>query len=188
MSQQDLLIKVVRLLDEVGVDYMVTGSIASSLQGEPRATHDIDLVVAMTHDVAPRLVEVFRAPDYYLDPEAVKQAIDTKGMFNLLAITTGDRVDFWMLTDEAFDRSRFARKRSEPVFGIRLQVPTPEDTILAKLLWSKNAGGSAKQLGDVLRVYEVNAPSIDIAYIDHWATQLSVMDSWSELQSEAELF
>jgi len=186
MSQQDLLIRVVHILDEVGVDYMVTGSIASSLQGEPRATHDIDLVVAMTNDVVPRLIEAFHAPDYYLDPEAAKQAIETKGMFNLLAINTGDKVDFWMLTDDAFDRSRFARKRSEPVFGVRLQIPTPEDTILAKLLWSKNAGGSAKHIRDALRVYEINSPNIENEYIDRWATQLSVMDSWIELQSEAE--
>ncbi len=45
MSQQELLRTVVRTLEELGVDYMVTGSIASSLQGEPRSTHDIDIVV-----------------------------------------------------------------------------------------------------------------------------------------------
>ena len=29
-------------------------------------------------------------------------------MFNLLALTEGDKVDFWILTEEPFDRSRFA--------------------------------------------------------------------------------
>ena len=45
MSQQELLRKVIRVLDGAGIEYMVTGSIASSLQGEPRTTHDVDLVV-----------------------------------------------------------------------------------------------------------------------------------------------
>ena len=45
MSQQELLTKVVQALDAAGIEYMVTGSVVSSLQGEPRATHDIDLVV-----------------------------------------------------------------------------------------------------------------------------------------------
>jgi len=47
MSQQELLAKVVSVLESLGVDYMVTGSLASSIQGEPRSTHDIDLVVAI---------------------------------------------------------------------------------------------------------------------------------------------
>ena len=46
MSQPELLKRVVQALDAAGIDYMVTGSIVSSLQGEPRATHDIDIVIA----------------------------------------------------------------------------------------------------------------------------------------------
>lgn len=45
MSQQDLLKRVVAALKRIGIDYMITGSVASSLQGEPRATHDLDVVV-----------------------------------------------------------------------------------------------------------------------------------------------
>ena len=45
MSQQALLTRIVETLDGAGIPYMLTGSVASSLQGEPRATHDIDLVV-----------------------------------------------------------------------------------------------------------------------------------------------
>jgi len=47
MSQQELLKLVIARLDEAGIEYMLTGSLASSLQGEPRATHDIDLVIAI---------------------------------------------------------------------------------------------------------------------------------------------
>jgi hypothetical protein len=38
VAQQDLLITVVSILEAAGIEYMVTGSIASSLQGEPRLT------------------------------------------------------------------------------------------------------------------------------------------------------
>jgi hypothetical protein len=43
MSQQELLKKTVRFLDENKIEYMLTGSYTSSLQGEPRSTHDIDI-------------------------------------------------------------------------------------------------------------------------------------------------
>jgi hypothetical protein len=52
MSQPELLKGVVTRLDEAGIEYMLTGSIVSSLQGEPRATHDIDIVIAVRIDPA----------------------------------------------------------------------------------------------------------------------------------------
>ena len=45
MSQQELLTAVAAALDRIGIQYMVTGSIASSLYGEPRLSHDIDVLV-----------------------------------------------------------------------------------------------------------------------------------------------
>lgn len=110
MSQQELLKKVLQALDEAGIQYMVTGSIASSLQGEPRSTHDIDLVVAIARTDAEKLVKAFPSPDFYLDEGSIIDAIDRQGMFNLIDVNSGDKVDFWILTNEPFDLSRFARK------------------------------------------------------------------------------
>ena len=73
-------------------------------------------------------------------------AINRQGMFNLIDVTSGDKVDFWMLTNEPFDRSRFARKYAEEVWGMRITVSSPEDTILAKLRWAKLSGGSENSL------------------------------------------
>ena len=140
MSQQELLIRVVRTLDDLGVDYMVTGSFASSMQGEPRLTHDIDLVVALSEDESSKLMEEFPLTDYYLSAQAIQEAVQQRRMFNLLELATGDKVDFWILTDEPFDASRFARKRSEELGGVQLKVSTPEDTILAKLRWARKRG------------------------------------------------
>jgi hypothetical protein len=36
------------ILDDVGIPYMLTGSFASGFHGSPRATQDIDLVIAPT--------------------------------------------------------------------------------------------------------------------------------------------
>lgn len=71
MSQSDLLKHVVQVLHQIGIEYMVTDSIASSLQGEPRSTHDIDLVVAIHPSDVPQLVQAFPPPDFYLDEEMI---------------------------------------------------------------------------------------------------------------------
>lgn len=187
MSQQELLKQVVEILTAAGIEYMVTGSVASSLQGEPRSTHDIDLVVCMLPEGAHRLVQAFPPPDYFLSEEAILDALQHRSMFNLLSLNDGEKVDFWILTAEPFDQSRFARKRAEPVLGLPLQVSAPEDTILAKLRWAKLSGGSEKQFTDALRIYEVQGSNLDLDYLNHWASQLGVEDLWRRVLSEAEL-
>lgn len=153
MPQQELLKKVIQALDETGIEYMVTGSVVSSLQGEPRTTHDIDIIVAIQKDAAKKMVDYFPSPGFYLDEESIIDAIKRRGMFNLIDVHSGDKVDFWLLTDEPFDKSRFTRKYIEKVLGIEINVSSPEDTILMKLRWAKQSGGSEKQFTDALRVY-----------------------------------
>lgn len=187
MSQQELLKKVVGTLDRVGIEYMLTGSFASSLQGEPRSTHDIDLVVAIQPKAVKELVRNFPPSEYHLDEESIIDAINNNGMFNLIQVDTGDKVDFWILTDEPFDRSRFARRYIEEVMGIHIMVSSPEDTILAKLKWAKLSGGSEKQFTDALRIFEVQFKKLNVDYLQSWAKELGVELMLQRIQKEAEV-
>lgn len=45
MTLADFLGNVLRQLDDAGIDYMIGGSVASSIYGEPRTTRDVDIVV-----------------------------------------------------------------------------------------------------------------------------------------------
>src|SRR5438105_2180038 len=127
MSQPELLKTVVAILNAAKVQYMVTGSVVSSLQGEPRSTHDIDLVVDLSAAQADTVIAAFAGPEYYLAESSVRDAIECRSMFNLLAVSEGDKVDFWMLTLEEFDRSRFERRQAIDFEGIQLFVSAPED-------------------------------------------------------------
>lgn len=185
MSQQELLKLVLKVLDDARISYMLTGSIVSSLQGEPRSTHDIDIVVAIEQISAEILVKSFRQPDYYIDQNAINDAITHSGMFNLINTTTGDKIDFWMLTDQPFDRSRFGRRYGEEIMGMKVMVTSPEDTILAKLNWAKLSGGSEKQFTDALRVFEVQFEKLDMQYLDHWAHELGIEELLNKLRDES---
>jgi len=187
MSQQELLKQVIQALDQAGIQYMITGSVVSSLQGEPRSTHDIDMVIAIEKSKVHELVEAFPPPDFFIDEDSILDAINRQSMFNLIAVTTGDKVDFWMLTDEPFDQSRFSRKISEEFMDLKMQVSSPEDTILAKLKWTKLSGGSEKQFTDALRVYEVQYGELNLDYLEHWAKKLFVESLWKRLIDDAEI-
>jgi hypothetical protein len=176
---------VVGALESAGIDYMVTGSIASSLQGEPRLTHDIDVVVAIQSDQITQLLESFPGPRFYVDAQAVEEAVETAGMFNVIDTVEGDKVDFWLIRDDPFDRSRFERKYIESLFGSPVKVSRPEDTILAKLWWSRLSGGSEKSLQDAVRVFEVQAGALDGGYLESWAERLQVSDLLVRVSQEA---
>ena len=188
MPQSELLSKVVRVLDDNGIQYMVTGSFASSLQGEPRMTHDIDLLVAVPSTAVDKLLESFPPPDFYLDRDAITRAIRDRDMFNLLDVVGGDKVDFWIMNeDDPFDRSRFARRYEDETLGVRFMVSSPEDTILAKLKWAKASGGSEKQLADAKGVYELQFGSLDMQYVRRWTKDLGVEDLLLRLMESAQV-
>ncbi len=186
MSQQELLIRIVRALDDAGTGYMVTGSLVSSLQGEPRATHDIDFVISIDNEAADKLAAAFPPPAYHLDAESIRKAIRKKDMFNLIDVESGDKADFWLLTDDAFDRERFSRRQYDEITGVRIAVSSPEDTILMKLRWAMLSGGSEKQYADALRVYEVQSGNLDTGYLESWAERLGVSELLEKLEDEAE--
>ena len=186
MSQQELLRAVVERLGNASIAYLVTGSIASSLQGEPRSTHDIDLVVAIRSDDVPLVLQQFSSPDFYVSESAVYEAVKEHGMFNVIDVNGGAKVDFWLLTNDPFDRTRFSRRQSEKAMGFSFFVSTPEDTILAKLRWASLSGGSDKQFGDALGVYEVQRAALDLDYLRSWAARLGVKGLLERIESEAE--
>jgi hypothetical protein len=185
MSQQELLVLIVRVLEEHGIEYMLTGSIVSSLQGEPRSSHDVDIVISIQPNVAETLASLFLFPEFYLDKQMILDAIRFRSSFNLLHPSSGNKVDFWILKNSSFDASRFSRKQKEEMFGIAMWVSSPEDTILSKLDWAKQSGGSEKQFGDALGVYEVQFYNLSASYLNEWVVKLGVEELWSRLVAAA---
>lgn len=173
------------MLTRIGIDYMLTGSMASSLQGQPRSTHDVHIVVDLDAGQAAALVQTFAAPEFYVSEISVAEALQLRRMFNVMENATGEKVDFWLLTDEPFDRQRFERRQWDRVDDLELQVSRPEDTILGKLRWAELSGGSEKQFGDALHVYELQHKSLDLNYMGRWVEVLGVRELWNRLIREA---
>ena len=84
------------VLEGASIPYMITGSTVSSLQGEPRSTHDIDVVVGIRPAAIPALIAGFPWPRFYLPEESIGDAVAHFGMFNVLDNDTGGKVDFWI--------------------------------------------------------------------------------------------
>ncbi len=185
MPQQELVRKVLGWLNENHIPYMVSGSVVSSIQGEPRLTHDIDIVVNVTAAIIPSLTGAFLPPRYYLSAQSIKDALLHQSMFNLIDTEGGDKIDFWILTNEPYDVERFSRRRDENLWGVKCKVSAPEDTVLMKLKWARISGGSDKQFTDALRVFELQYENLDMDYLQEWAARLGVQNDLEKIRREA---
>ena len=66
-------LRVARALEACGTQYLVGGSLASAISGEPRSTLDVDLVVGLAESDIDRFVNSL-ADEFYADPERYLQA------------------------------------------------------------------------------------------------------------------
>lgn len=177
MEQQELLLRTVTILDALKIPYMVTGSFAVNFYGIPRTTHDIDLVVQIQVGEVEGLARQFPT-DFYVDVEMMRQAITQQSMFNVIDPTSGLKLDFWILKRDAYDIERFRRRQPQQVFGHTIWMPTPEDVILSKLLWYKEAQ-TDKHLNDARGVWAIQKETLDLTYLREWASKLDVQN-WLE--------
>jgi hypothetical protein len=106
--EAELLRTVVAALDAAGIPHMVTGSMASAVHGQPRATRDIDLVIDPEGETIEVLVAAFPPDRFYVGD--ARTAVAQRDMFNIIDVTTGWKVDFIIRKDRPFSRE----ERSQP--------------------------------------------------------------------------
>jgi len=180
VSAAELLRTVARALDAEGIPFMLTGSLAAAYHGAPRATMDVDLVVAPTAASLQALVTALTSAHLHVSADAAREALAREGMFNAVDTTTGWKADLIVRKSRAFSQAEFERRVPVEFEGMRLWVATPEDTIIAKLEWAL-LGGSARQIEDVTALLRV-APDLDRGYLDRWIAELGLAKQWRAAQ------
>lgn len=177
-EQQNLLRLLVHRLEGAGITYMISGSLASSLHGEPRMTRDIDIVV----DAGAEQLEAFASgfdfsTHYVTDP---LEALDHQTMFTVVEVETGWKVDLVIRKDRPFSREELQRRVTARIGDLEVQVVSAEDSILSKLEWAK-LSHSKRQLDDAAGVIAANRGRLDWFYLRQWAADLGVDNLLSQV-------
>ena len=181
MEQIDLLREVIKVLDDLGITYMLVGSFASSAYGEPRLTQDIDIVVELRPEHVEGLCRAFPPGQYYVSPPAIEEAIRQGGQFNVLHPRSGTKIDFLMARKDAWGRAQVVRRQSTRLLPDRdVFVACPEDIIIGKMEYYRR-GGSEKHLRDITGILKVSGEQVDRQYVSHWAEQLGLTDIWQAI-------
>jgi hypothetical protein len=187
MGPTDLLRVVGSVLDRIGCQRFTTGSVASMIYGEPRFTNDIDVVVRMDERQAMVFAASFGGAEWYVDADAAVAAVRGRGMFNLIHVPSGLKVDLIVSPESAHDVARFARRRLITMpDGRQEPVAAPEDVILKKLQFFR-AGGSSKHLRDIVSMIQTQrSDRIDWPYLADWAQRLGVSAEFERIRRETD--
>ena len=181
MNSDDIfstILKVADVLEELGIKYLIAGSVASSVHGVPRATADVDLVADFKPEQVDRFIARLEA-EYYLSKPAMLEALARHAFLNLISLETGLKLDIFVLKTDAFNQTGFGRavlaqiSKGQPRL---FPLDSPEDVLLQKLKWYQ-AGGqtSNNQWNDVVNILKLQE-HLDYSYLEEWAAWLNLTE------------
>lgn len=182
MSKEFVPVKIVHdfaeRIEPLGIEYMLTGSMAMMLYNYYRMTADIDVVIEPESDDATKIINAFE-PDYYVPHGRVRDAIARKFMFNVIHQETAFKIDLVIKKSDEFQQNAFERRQKKEFYGKEIYIISLEDLIISKLLWAKDSR-SEKQLTDVENLLQND---FDAEYTEFWINKLGLKDLFDQCQN-----
>lgn len=176
-SLLEVFSEVIRRLEINHFSYMVVGSIASIVYGEPRLTKDMDLVIDIPASELKKLNELFPLSEFYCPPEEIlSDECIRRGQFNLIHHESGLKIDFVFCKNTPHGKKEFQRKQRLELWpGLEAFIAAPEDVILKKLEFFRE-GESQKHLLDIKGI--LIQTKVDTHYLEGWVKQLGLQTQW----------
>ena len=173
MTPPELFRRMVAALEDAAIPYMLTGSFASSYHGTPRASQDIDFVVAPSRDQLESFVRLLPESEFYVDLEAALHALAHQLQFNVVDLATGWKIDLIIRKSRPFSLEEFARREPVDFHGLRLFIARAEDIVVSKLEWAR-IGSSQRQLEDAAGILRVRGGDLDREYMEGWIQEFGL--------------
>jgi hypothetical protein len=191
LREIQVLERLAEVLDTLGIPYAIGGSIASSVYGTVRFTRDADIAILPFTSVADKFYALLK-DDFYVNEEAMQQALGCCGSFNIIHFDTAFKIDLFLLGPSEFEqqllvRSRMVRLGETP--ESELCFVSPEDVVLLKLRRLNESDGFAEnQWEDILGVLAIQGRALDFDRLAQDAKTLGVEDLLERAIAEAETY
>lgn len=166
----DFLRILIRFFDKNEIPYMLSGSVAMSTYTIPRFTRDFDFIVHLKPKDVALLSDQFK-DGYYCDETSIKEAISTKGMFNIIDHKSSYKADFIVLKDDIYRQTEFSRRNQVDFLDMSIYIVSVEDLLISKLIWIQQLQ-SSQQMEDIKVLSKL--PQIDWEYVKNWINKLKL--------------
>jgi len=166
---------------------MVTGSVASMLYGEPRMTHDIDLIVDLRMEHIPVLLHAFPESEYYRPPEevlGVEIARVQRGHFNIIHHATGYKADVYLYGKDELHEWGMKNRRLIKIGNDEINIAPPEYVITRKLEYYRESGFQ-KHLLDIESMFRIEGDKISLAFLEEWIKKKSLEKEWALIKKNS---
>ncbi|MCK5270693.1 MAG: hypothetical protein KAJ46_07910 [Sedimentisphaerales bacterium] len=169
-------------LNQAEIPYMVTGSVACIIYGQPRMTHDVDMVVRLEYNRLTEFIVQFPSDQFYCPPEEVirlENARESRGHFNVIHHETGFKADIYPVGNEFLHQWGMANRKKVSLRGDILWLAPPEYVIIRKLQYYQE-GKSSKHLTDVRNMLEISSGLIDHDILRKFIGEYNLQNEWTE--------
>ncbi len=180
MTDPSLISLFVRPLNQLGVPYLVTGGVATVIYGEPRLTRDIDLVIDLRAQDAPRFAAAWPAAEFYVPPVEViaeESGRPAHGHFNVIHHDTAMRADVYLAGTDALNAWSFSHRVTRRIDEDEVSLAPIEAVILSKLRYYQ-MGRSERHLRDIRQMLVISGYLMDRPELERWAARLGVESEW----------
>lgn len=169
-------------LNNNNIPYAVTGSVASIIYGEPRMTHDIDLVLEVSVNTVDNLITSFNSDEFYVPPiEIIKTEIlrSNRGHCNIIHISTGFKADLYFTGNDDFQIWAIKNAKQIDLNNSKFFIVPPEYVIIKKLEYYKE-GNSQKHIADIKAILYNSNESIDFNFLEEQILKFGLLKEWKE--------
>lgn len=176
MKFEKLIKKIAKILEELKIQYCITGGYAVSVWGRPRATFDIDIIIFLkTKDLKlflKKIRSLSRAG--YIEENLIRESMDKGGEFNFIHPESGLKIDFWAIKENDLRGMNGIKRRVRKILGGQsVYFISPEDLILSKFFWFRE-GKSPRHLEDIKSIISISRNKIDFDYLKREAEKQGV--------------
>ena len=182
MQELDFISIFVSRLNRTGIRYMITGSVACIIYGEPRMTHDIDFVLEVGSKNAAKIEQAFPLDVFYCPPLetlVVEARRPIRGHFNLIHHETGFRADVYTVGEDPLHHWAMAKRKSFDIQGEKVWLAPPEYVILRKLEFYRE-GGSDKHIRDIAGVLEMSSHDLNTDWLQERIRSYGLLKEWEK--------
>jgi hypothetical protein len=175
------------ILNQNKFRYFITGSVAAIVYGDPRLTHDIDLVINLNTGEIEKFIQAFPEQQFYCPPvDVIRTELhrSSRGHFNLIHHETGFKADIYLVGEEELQSWAMENSKEIEFEGSIIFIAPPEYVIIKKLEFYQE-GKAQKHIADINSILANSKQLIDFGFLNKAIDEKSLSECWNEVINDA---